>query len=626
MAALAISNAELFVYAQTTYPTVFAGPAIAGTYLQYNFNYYTDSQNYLAVDNNAHIFMRGPFTNGVISDVGAVADYQNAFRRFLAFAGNAEIPAFPEAQGGGASSIGGRGGVIIEVTNLNDSGPGSLRACVKASGPRTCVFRVSGDIKLKSELRVNNPYLTVAGQTSPGGGIQISGLNMTTGVLVGITTHDVIWRYTRNRQGYNKNCKSLSCGSNFAVYSGYNVMIDHNDSQWNIDEGFVAWQTYAYSGTRLNNITFSWNLGAEGLSPHSTASITGSKTNTQSDLMTNIDWHHNLFMNDSDRNPLIKNKSARYVNNLHYNVAYAFSAFDGGILADVIGNSYKKGPLTNSSTYEIVAGFENPTTATGNPSLYLSGNLGYHLTDLSGDQWAMAQQGESCCPIGPVPDEWRRYNNPREVDQAFPINAESVTGLEASVLPLVGASRRLDCAGNWVLNRDSQERRLITQYTNNTGITSLPITENDADGFPVIAPGIACADTDYDGMPDDWETANGLNTNLADDRNYIDPSNGYTNVENYLNGVGANTLNEQTECVFDWAEINYSNMFSPAGTVATQFSSPYSYRAYPTNFKLGVSLTNNHVYYMEQNTTLHDVGPLADWATKAGCRNPVLLH
>jgi len=83
MAALAISNAELFVYAQTTYPTVFAGPAIAGTHLQYNFNYYTGSQNYLAVDNNAHIFMKGPFTNDVISDVGAVADYQNALRRFI---------------------------------------------------------------------------------------------------------------------------------------------------------------------------------------------------------------------------------------------------------------------------------------------------------------------------------------------------------------------------------------------------------------------------------------------------------------------------------------------------------------------------------------------------------------
>jgi len=94
------------------------------------------------------------------------------------------------------------------------------------------------------------------------------------------------------------------------------------------------------------------------------------------------------------------------------------------------------------------------------------------------------------------------------------------------------------------------------------------------------------------------------------------------NIGILCNAVGGCGVPAHAECVFDWAEINYSNMFSPAGTVATQFSSPYSYRAYPTDFKLGVSLTNNHVYYKEPNTTLHDVGPLADWATKAGCRNP----
>ena len=88
---------------------------------------------------------------------------------------SAAVPAFPGAQGGGAVSVGGRSGAVIEVTNLNDSGAGSLRACVLASGPRTCVFRVGGTIQLLSSIMVNNPFLTVAGHTAPGGGIQLSG-------------------------------------------------------------------------------------------------------------------------------------------------------------------------------------------------------------------------------------------------------------------------------------------------------------------------------------------------------------------------------------------------------------------------------------------------------------------
>ena len=82
-------------------------------------------------------------------------------------------PAFPGAEGFGANSIGGRGGTLIEVTNLNDSGPGSFRAAVEASGPRIVVFRVGGTIELQSSLIITNPYITIAGQTAPGGGITL---------------------------------------------------------------------------------------------------------------------------------------------------------------------------------------------------------------------------------------------------------------------------------------------------------------------------------------------------------------------------------------------------------------------------------------------------------------------
>ena len=441
--------------------------------------------------------------------------------------------AFPGAQGGGAASVGGRGGAVIEVTNLNDSGTGSLRACVAATGPRTCVFRVSGTIKLSSTLRVGNPYLTVAGQTSPGGGVSLSGVNKTVGGMVQINAHDVIWRYTRVRNGTNSSCSSSDCGGNIMVYDGYNIMVDHNTSQWNMDDGIGAWNN---SAARLNNVTFSWNLVAEGLASHPTGSITGSSSSAKSDLMTNVDYHHNLMMNNSHRDPLLKHKSARYVNNLHYNTYYYMNQYIGGISADVIGNVYKQGPMTPTSMHEVQAGVGNSSTASGSPSIYLSGNKGWHQTNSAGDQWLLANQstGENGSQIGAIPSAWRRTSP--LANSTFPIVAEPVAGLEANTLPIVGASRKLDCSGTWVINRDTSEVRMITQYQNNTGITSLPVSENSVGGFPAIASGTPCADADHDGMPDVWETARGLNPNNAADRNTV-AGNGYTNLENYLNGV-----------------------------------------------------------------------------------------
>jgi len=93
------------------------------------------------------------------------------------------IPAFPGAEGFGADSVGGRGGRVIEVTNLQQSGTGSLRACVEASGPRTCVFHVGGTIELTSGLAIQNPYITIAGQTAPGGGITLKGYPLSISTL-----------------------------------------------------------------------------------------------------------------------------------------------------------------------------------------------------------------------------------------------------------------------------------------------------------------------------------------------------------------------------------------------------------------------------------------------------------
>lgn len=449
------------------------------------------------------------------------------------------IPAFPGAQGGGAASVGGRGGAVIEVTNLNDSESGSLRACVQASGPRTCIFRVGGTINLLSRLYTENPYLTVAGQTAPGGGIQISGKNMAANIAV-IRAHDIIWRYTRMRKGYHPTCgepPNTECGLiiNFGL-DAYDVMFDHNSVQWNEDEGVAA-------AGASRNVTFSYNLVAEGFKSHSTGWGTGAVTN-----QTDVDFHHNLTMNNSHRNPILGGVSTRLVNNITYNTRLRLIQSDpnkgpGPQRVDIIGNFFKKGPLNTTggfNPYEITGVNRGGTQV---PSLYLSLNEGYTQPNPTGAQWIMVREdaGQNGPDAGPAPISWKRTTP--LANTTFPILAEPVAnikGATGSIIPIVGASRRLDCDGNWVANRDSVDLRLINQYNTNTGITSLFTDESAVGGFPVIASGTPCPDADHDGMPDQWETSKGLNPNDPADRNTVAPANsGYTNLEVYLAGTGA---------------------------------------------------------------------------------------
>jgi pectate lyase len=457
------------------------------------------------------------------------------------------LPAFPGAQGGGATSIGGRGGVVFLVTNLKDSGTGSLRACVEASGPRTCVFRVGGTITLANELDITNPYLTVAGQTAPGGGILISGKKINQNVVT-INTHDVIWRYTKIRKGYTGG--GLSIASTFMVF-GRDVMADHNSTSWNMDEGMGSW---GWTTDHPKNITYSYNLVAEGLEGHSTGYITGSNDAAFADAQTNIDFHHNLTMNNTHRNPFLGNKSTRWVNNINYNQKNHGVQLLGGIKVDIIGNISKKGPLNYlTPNYHEIQALEydsEQAAADGIPSIYLEGNVGWSLLWPDGDQWLLANKVTSyngpdagCIPDGDPThcgssDNWRRsdaLDDTLTTKIDFPICAESVGTLNYSLPLVVGASRRLACNGTWVANRDSVDTRLINQYNTLKGNTSIIKSEKEVGGFPTIAGGTPCADTDLDGMPNEWEFAvTRSNTSLTP--NGDQNGDGYTNLEEYLNG------------------------------------------------------------------------------------------
>lgn len=448
---------------------------------------------------------------------------------------NEQIPAFPGAGGGGAQSAGGRGGIVYEVTNLNDSGQGSLREGIEMKGARTIVFRVGGTIWLKSGFNITNPFLTIAGQTAPGGGIQISGKNTPESMFV-INTHDIIIRYLRIRHGFNADADQT--GDPVSVMGGNNVIIDHCTLMWTTDENSDVW------GDKINNpphnITWSWNIFAEPLSSHPTNPITGSDTSAIADLMNDIDFHHNLLMNSSHRNPLIKNKSSRFVNNIVYNWRYYATTVGTGVQADIIGNLYRTGPLNkgnSSHKYEIeafpVSQFIDMMPS-GDLSLYVTGNIGPNNSDPGADNWIMVTEitDENGDIVGPLATRYRRTQPLPSLP--VPIITDPADHLEEIIIPTAGSSQRLDCQGNWIPNRDKADLRIVLEYHGFGGI--IPASESEVGGFPVIEDGAPCKDTDHDGMPDAWEQVHGLNPENASDGTIIS-ANGYSHLENYLNGV-----------------------------------------------------------------------------------------
>jgi hypothetical protein len=404
---------------------------------------------------------------------------------FGAAGGQVTLTAFPGAEGFGAVASGGRGGGVYHVTNLNDDGPGSLRAGVEGnSGPRTVVFDVGGYISLKSILRVGS-NLTIAGQTAPGDGI---GLRDSEISLSG--ADNVIIRYVRIRQGLVERQDKKSAVN---MLGAHDVIFDHVSIQWG------RWDTVDMND--CVNVTIQDSIIGPGVAPQRFGCL------CQSD---GVSFIRNLWISNQSRNPKAKGH-VQYVNNVVYN--WGVTGYVGGHSgtnhwADVIGNYFIKGP---SSGNHFVGEFK-PTD-----QIYQSGNY----ADLDADGRLNGR------PV--VPADFGSQDGPTLVSAPTvvpPVTVIVVSAAEAYQKIVAGAGDSL--------HRDAVDRRLLDDLTSLGARGQTVHDPAEMGGFGEITGGKPAPTASGDGIPDVWKTAHGLDPHTADG-NKINAASGRTELEEYLN-------------------------------------------------------------------------------------------
>ncbi len=423
--------------------------------------------------------------------------------------------AFPGAEGYGRFAAGGRGGRVLEVTNLNDSGPGSLRAAVDAEGPRTVVFRIAGTIKLESKLVVRNPYLTVAGQTAPGDGICIRGY--TFGCL---GTHDVVLRHLRIRVG--DEAKLTMDGTGFA--STDHSIMDHCSVSWSIDE--------AVSSRGAANITVQRCLVAEALNIAGHQKYEAGKGHSfAGSISGNVgSFHHNLLAHCAGRNWSLAGGLTRggqfagrldIRNNVVFN--WQHRTTDGGAKAvNFVNNFYLPGPATR--VFHLVK--PDAGSATDPQQYFISGNVMSGRPQYDADNWA-----NGGVVVDPALIPQIKLTEPFCESHVM---TSSAIEAHDNVLNDVGANLpRHDAVDLRVLN-DVKQRR-ATAIGSRGKLPGIIDSQTDVGGWPVLRNGDAPIDTDHDGLPDDWERSHGLNPTDATDGAHDTDGDGFTELESYLN-------------------------------------------------------------------------------------------
>ncbi len=452
--------------------------------------------------------------------------------------------AFPGAEGFGANAVGGRGGRVLEVTNLDDSGPGSLRAALEATGPRIVVFRTGGTITLLERIKITSPYVTVAGQTAPGGGILLRNHPSNIHVPIEIATHDVVIRYIRCRPGPSRRpAENLDA---FTISSGYNVILDHVSASWATDENVHIWYD-------SHNVTIQWSIISEGLfssthvkGPHSKGLLIGSVGSRD------ISIHHNLFAHNQDRNPEVNTTGvADVVNNVIYNYGGKAAFVEDKytqvpVPLNFVGNYVKAGVNAKKKAYELRYMPAPAGIPRHGASIFVAGNIGPHRPDETHPEAEI------------VPPEDRGFITATR----HPAPCVSTTSASAAydlVLTNAGATFPI---------RDAVDQRIVSDVRNGTGhIIDDP---SQVGGWPNLDPGTPPRDSDHDGMPDDWERARHLNP-LSDDSAKDRDGDGYTNIEEYINElVGSDPKSPSNLRVIPSPEIQDAAVAEKLGPIAAR--------------------------------------------------------
>ncbi|MDR1341747.1 MAG: GDSL-type esterase/lipase family protein [Prevotellaceae bacterium] len=446
------------------------------------------------------------------------------------FAPNKSKPAFVGAEGFGMYTQGGRGGRVIYVTNLNDSGAGSLREAVEAKGARTVLFKVSGNVELQSPLAVSESYVTIAGQSAPGDGITI------TGYPVKLQADQVVVRYLRFRLGDANQVTDDALSASRRK----NIIIDHCSMSWSTDE----------CGSFYNNESFTlqWCLLSESL----TASVHVKGAHGYGGIWGGMgaSFHHNLLAHHSSRNPRFC--GARYHeatantewvdfrNNVIYNWGFNSSYAGENGQHNIVNNYYKPGPATRKPAgHRIIEVWQSKDRGGFHDfgKFYVEGNAMEGSEAVTANNWkggvdfkVYEEQVGISIDYSEESENYPKLERTVRLQEPLSVMpTQTGTAQEAyeSVLRSVGASYVRDAIDLRILNE-------VRAGTFTYGKNGLIDSQREVGGLPALKSLPAPLDTDGDGMPDAWEEKHNLNPKDAADGAAYTLSNDYTNLEIYL--------------------------------------------------------------------------------------------
>jgi hypothetical protein len=456
---------------------------------------------------------------------------------FTGLAQEADLPAFPGAEGNGKYVTGGRGGRVIYVTNLEDNtSPGSLRYAINQSGARIIMFKVSGTIILKSRLNISNPNVTIAGQTAPGDGITLRDY------AVVVNTNNVILRFLRFRMG------DVTAQESDALEGRRheNIIIDHCSMSWSTDECASFYDNESF--------TLQWSILSESLrnsvhdkGRHGYGGIWGGR---------GVSFHHNLLAHHDSRNPRFcgsrySNKPDEELVDYRNNVIFNWggnSAYAGeGGRYNMVNNYYKAGPATSKSSriiqpYADNGGNSQPAGTYG--TFYIDGNFMTKSTAVTDNNWLGVDMHSTFSTYAPGVTKDDIIS-----DTEFPLERITLHTAEIAyekILEFCGAS----------LKRDSVDLRIIHETSTGTityndggngSNNGLVDTQEAVGGWPVLQTADAPSDRDEDGMPDEWEIANNLNPDSPDDAQLKSVDGIYPNVEVYINSLVTDIVSAQNQ-------------------------------------------------------------------------------